>query len=229
MLLYLGAKKNLSPEKIAGLALIIFLGGVLGAKTLPLIFLLGGLFNNINLLFSQQGGAMFMGGLAGALLFGGLYIKLVKLSFWETADLLVLPTVLGIGISRIGCALINDHQGLATNLPWGILWPDGVLRHPVGIYESLAGFILFGIFWWIRNKNNNTPTRKDGYMSLLFLVVYSEIRFFLEFTRESEGLLADPRWGILSVSQWLALGIIFVSVVVGYKFCWRLDKNADLT
>jgi len=211
LLLHSAKNKNLPPEKIAGLALAIFLGGILGAKNLSLISLPGGIFNNINLFFSQDSGAMFMGGLVGSILLGGIYIKLAGLVFWEIADLLVLPTALGIAIGRIGCILINDHQGAVTNLPWGILWPDGLLRHPVGVYESLAGLILFGIFWWIRKREFVTT---NGLLSLFFLAAYGAIRFLLDFTRESSGVLADPRWGLFSVSQWLALLLVFFSVAI---------------
>jgi len=209
LLLYSAKQKNLALEKVVGLALAIFLGGALGSKILPVALLPGGFFNNINLLFSQHSGSMFMGGLLGAILFVRGYIKLARLNFWEMVDLLVLPTALGIAIGRIGCILINDHQGAVTSLPWGILWPDGVLRHPVGVYEFLVGLALFGIFWWGK-KGLLDRLENSGFLFLLFLMSCSVIRFLLDFTRESQGLLADPCWGIFSISQWVAV-IIFVT------------------
>ncbi len=259
-------QKNLAPAKIVGLALAIFLGGILGAKVLAMALLPGGLFKNINLILSQRSGAMFMGGFVGAILFGWLYVRWAKWpsfatsfvkttevkkalegkNFWAIADLLVLPTALGIGIGRIGCILINDHQGAITNLPWAILWPDGALRHPVGIYESLVGFGLFGIFWflfssspqmrgglrWGADLTNTTSPgpssteegRLNGRVFLLFLLSYSAIRFFLDFTRVASGPLADPRWGILSVSQWLALLLLTFVLVLFIS-----GKTAKLT
>lgn len=227
---YLARKEDLAPKKIAGLALAIFFGAILGAKFLA--WALAG------------GGAMFMGGLVSAIICGALYVLLVKLDIWKIADLLVLPTLLGIAIGRLGCALINDHQGAITSLPWGILWPDGILRHPVAIYESLTALGLLAVFWWVRvnvtNKNivilglTRDPgldsrfrgnDRKYGISFLLFLISYSFIRFFLDFTRASSGPLADPRWGSLSVSQWLALGIIFmVLFTILFKKKLIIDK-----
>ena len=237
-------QKNLAPAKIAGLALTIFLGGILGAKVLAIAQLPGGFFKNINLILSQHNGAMFMGGFVGAILFGWLYVRWVKWSFWAIADLLVLPIALGIGVGRIGCILINDHQGAITNLPWAILWPDGIARHPVGIYESLLGFGLLAVFWWIRNRllpersaelappdwagaSRGAESKADpstryarsgnnGFLFLSFLLSYFVLRFLLDFTRASIGPLADPRWGILSASQWVALVIILLSI-----FCLR--------
>ncbi len=220
---HLARREGLAPIKIAGLALAIFIGAILGAKALAVAL--------------ASGGAMFMGGLAGAIICGWLYVLLVKLNLWSIADLLVLPTVLGIGIGRIGCILINDHQGAITNLPWAILWPDGVLRHPVGIYESLVGFGLFGIFWFLQKKiwspgfsqrqslpEGGTPKLKTGSIFLLFLISYSIIRFLLDFTRVSSGPLADPRWGILSISQWLALLLLTFVLVLFIS-----GKTAKLT
>ena len=213
----LARKKGLAPAKIAGLALAIFAGAILGAKFLAYV--------------AAGGGAAFMGGLVGAIICGVAYILFVRLDLWRIADLLVLPTLLGIGIGRLGCILINDHQGAPTSVPWGILWPDGILRHPVGIYESLVGFGLLAVFWFAKNKllpersaerSRGAESKADpstrfarsgnnGSLFLLFLLSYSAIRFFLEFTRASSGPLADPRWGALSVSQWLALGVILIS------------------
>ena len=252
---YLAKKESLAPAKIAGPALAIFAGALLGAKVLAVAQLPGGLFKNINLIFSQHSGAMFLGGVLGAILFGWGYIKLAKLNLWRIADLLVLPMALGIGIGRIACVLTNEHQGALTSLPWGILWPDGTLRHPVGIYEALVGFGLLAAFRFlffsppqlrgrlrggadsgilvlardesltkVRTPDTTSPSssstkgeRIDGRMFLLFLISYSAIRFFLEFTRVASGPLADPRWGVFSVSQWLALLIIAGSLLFFIK------------
>lgn len=183
---YSARKESLAPKKIAGLALAIFFGAMLGAWLLARL--------------TAGGGAMFMGGLLGAIVAGVLYVLFVRLDLWCVADLLVLPALLGIGLGRVGCFLINDHQGAATALSWGILWPDGISRHPVAIYESLLGFGLLAVLWFLRKK-----IIKPGRLFLIFLAGFSLVRFLLDFTRATAGQLADPRWGILSVSQWAAL------------------------
>lgn len=221
LLFYHKARRaGLAPKNIAGLGAAIFFGAISGAKILA--WALAG------------GGAMFMAGLVGAIIFGYLYVILVKLDIWRVVDLLVLPILLGITIGRIGCVLINDHQGAPTSLPWGILWPDGIMRHPIGTYEALVGLGLFGVFWWAQKKilpersaehSRGAESKADpstrsahlgntGLIFLLFLLSYSLIRFFLEFTRASSGPLADPRWGVFSVSQWISLLLLTVSIFV---------------
>jgi len=256
---YLAKREGLAPAKIVPLSGTIFAGAILGAKILA--WALAG------------DGAMFMAGLVGGIVSGVLcllltppnhslrkgggksaFTPLVKGGlggFWQIADLLVLPICLGVGIGRIGCILINDHQGAATNLPWGILWPDGTLRHPVGIYEMLVGFGLLAVFWFlskklVMNKNSSvipaetgiqapepgsrlkagtTERRKEGQLFLLFLIFYSLIRFFLEFTRVASGPLADPRWGFLSVSQWLAALLLTLSIFMVLLSASRKQRN----
>lgn len=226
LLLSLAKKDNIAAEKMAGLALAIFSGGALGARLLFLSQSPAKFLNDISLLWSREGGAMFMGGLLGAAVGGYFYVRIAKLDLWTTADLLVLPAALGIGIGRLGCFFINDHQGAATNLPWGILWPDNVARHPVALYESLAGFLLFGFLLFARRLSVKSSVVFDkrgifsyaGNAALFFWAYWGTVRFFLDFTRESRGALADARWGIFSTSQWLALLLALTAI-------WLLARN----
>jgi len=137
-----------------------------------------------------------------------------------------------MAIGRIGCFLINDHQGAITNLPWGIKWPDGAIRHPVALYLILFDLALAGFLWW-QNRNfipffNKKETGKSnpnsqnffqsfltsGNQFLIFLFLYSVGRFFLDFTRAA---LADPHYWGLSVSQWLSILIMAVVSVLFIK------------
>ncbi|MFH1966485.1 MAG: prolipoprotein diacylglyceryl transferase [Patescibacteria group bacterium] len=178
-------KKEIDQNKIFWLAILIFLGSILGAR-------LGSLF-----LF-EINGLMFYGGLFGALIVGVFYIKKAKLDFWEILDVLAPSLALGIFIGRIGCFLINDHMGTVTNLPWAILWPDGILRHPIALYLSLNGLILFLVLWFLRKK-----LQKPGQLFILFLFWYALSRFLIEFTRTG-----DPQYYGLLVSQWIGLFVL---------------------
>ena len=143
---------------------------------------------------------MLYGGLIGALITGGLYLKKAKLNFLKTADILAPAIALGIFIGRIGCFLINDHQGAVTSLPWAIQWADGSLRHPIALYLSLNGLILFFVLLKLRKK-----LIKPGQLFFIFLAWYAISRFFLDFLRASDTVLADPHYWGLTISQWFSL------------------------
>jgi len=178
-------RKKINQNKIFWLAVLIFLGSILGAR-------LG------SLIFFKINGFMFYGGLFGALIVSWLYIKKNKLDFWKIVDTLAPSAAIGIFIGRIGCFLIKDHPGAATNLPWAIQWPDGILRHPVALYLSINGLILFLVIWLLRNK-----LQKPGQISVIFLAWYGLARFFLEFTR-----IGDPQYYGLFINQWISLAIL---------------------
>jgi len=211
-LFWQAGKKKIDQIKIIWLSFSVFVGALLGSRIFFLLQSPRRLLSNLSLLWNFDGGLMFFGGLIGGITASWLYLKLNRLNFKEVADLAAPAIALAIGIGRIGCFLINDHLGKITNLPWGILWPDGFRRQPVALYESLAGFILFAAILLLRNK-----IKKPGEIFLFFLAGYSFLRFFLDFLRESQGPLADPRLGGLSISQWLAFSIFLFSFFHGMK------------
>jgi hypothetical protein len=100
------------------------------------------LFGTLNLWLSGQDG--IARSIEGALAGGIAAIELYK---WKngialrTGARFALPLALGIAIGRIGCYLagLDDFTyGTPTTLPWGHDFGDGILRHPVQLYESLA-------------------------------------------------------------------------------------------
>lgn len=210
-LVYQAGQKNIRPIKIIGLALAAFISAIIGAR---LLFLLQTPANFLTGLKSFNGGAMFYGGLLGGVLGSWLYLKSIGEKFWPMADLAAPAAALGIGIGRLGCFLINDHQGSLTTLPWGILWPDGLVRHPVALYESLAGFVLFALLWCLKNK-----LTRPGQLFLTFLASYAALRFGLDFFRATHCRLADPRYLTLTFSQWLSIFILAAALF------WRSKKK----
>lgn len=124
-----------------------------------------------------EGGLTFYGGLLGGIGGAAIFAKRSKISkteFFKIANLTALYFPLGIIIARTGCFLINDHRGAVTNLPWGILWPDGTTRHPVALYLILNSLIIFIVLNIVKDK-----FKKPGQLFFLFLFLCSLTRFFL--------------------------------------------------
>lgn len=201
-------KENISQIDILNLSLFIFLGALIGAR---IVYFLQYSFLNIKDFFLiNSGGMAFHGGLFGALVVSWLYIKKRKLNFWRLADIIAPAAALGIFIGRIGCFLINDHQGTVTKLPWGILWSDGAIRHPIALYLSLNGLLLFFILCFLKKRIN-----KEGRLFIIFLAYYGVTRFLFDFMR-----VGDPRWGGLFIGQWLSLLIlilVLIKLTIKYK------------
>lgn len=211
LILYQAKKKKLNYGVSASiLTICVFLGSLIGARLGYILQFPKYYFSHPLEIFQiNNGGLMFYGGLFGALLLGWLYLKKAKLDFWLMADLAAPAAALGIFIGRLGCSLINDHEGAVTSLPWGIIWPDGIIRHPVAEYLALNGLMMFLVLWNLRNR-----LKRPGQLFLIFLLFYGLSRFLLDFTRSADTLLADPHYLILTVSQWISLG---TALIVFYK------------
>jgi hypothetical protein len=88
------------------------------------------------------------GALVGAIVAVEAY-KIAKGVKGSTGVLFVGSFSLGVTIGRLGClfaGLLDDTYGIPTNLPWGVDLGDGVSRHPVQLYESLAMAAFLGLF-----------------------------------------------------------------------------------
>lgn len=217
-------RKQIDSDKIINLAILVLIGSFLGARLVYIFqYLDYYLANPLDIFKVWQGGVVFYGGLGGAFLFGWLYIKKCKLSFWQIADIIAPAVAIGIFIGRIGCCLINDHIGTVVSLPWSIRYIDGTLRHPVAEYLSLNGLILFLFLWAIRKK-----IKQVGMLFLIFLLWYGATRFFLDFTRCYDLPLCDLRWWGMTFSQWGSMGILIIVGII-IKLKCKTPKTRHLT
>lgn len=70
----------------------------------------------------------------------------------STGDRFVVPILVGLMIGRIGCfiaGLQDDTYGIATTLPWGVDFGDGIRRHPTQLYDILfAAVALLVLRHW---------------------------------------------------------------------------------
>ena len=81
-----------------------------------------------------------LGALVGAIAGVELY-KLCRGIRFSTGTIFVGPFALGAAVGRWGClfaGLPDRTYGVPTDLPWAVDLGDGIGRHPVQIYESLA-------------------------------------------------------------------------------------------
>lgn len=86
-----------------------------------------------------------VGALVGAIVGVEIY-KALRGVKGSTGGVFVAPFALGVVIGRWGClfaGLADGTYGAPTTLPWAVDLGDGIGRHPVQVYESLAmaGFL----------------------------------------------------------------------------------------
>jgi phosphatidylglycerol:prolipoprotein diacylglycerol transferase len=145
-----------------------------------------------------EGGMSMYGGFFGGLLAGLIYLRKKKLDPWRYADVVCFGLPLGIFIGRIGCFLIHDHPGTATSFFLGVQYPDGIVRHDLGLYESLYGLVLFVLFFGLAKRK-----APQGTYVALFCITYGLFRFLMDSLR-----VFDMTYIGLTPAQYLSVLLI---------------------
>ena len=146
-------------------------------------------FNPLYILYIWKGGMSFHGGLAGMIIVIFLFSKKYKINFYLLADLVSLVAPIGLFFGRIANFINLELIGRITNFPIAVKYPqlDNLPRHPSQLYEAffegLVIFVILLIIFFIKyyKKDNNY-----GYISAIFLILYSLFRFTIEFLREPD-------------------------------------------
>jgi phosphatidylglycerol:prolipoprotein diacylglycerol transferase len=102
-------------------------------------------------------------------------------------DIVAPSLILGQAIGRWGNFINQELYGQPTNLPWAV-YIDPQYRlpgyegystfQPLFLYESLWDFAVFGVLIYLTRRSR--VKLLDGDVILLYLVLYSIGRFFIE-------------------------------------------------
>lgn len=214
-------------EKIEGLVLWILVGSVAGARFYYIVQNdFGSYLREPWRMFAVwEGGLAFFGGLFGGILAAYLYTRREKLQFPRVADLFAPAIPIGAAIGRISCGLAGMDYGTPTRLPWGVIYTnphsyaptDGVPRHPDQYYELLGDLIIAAVLIKLRGK------LPDGGLFLLYLILFSALRFFIFFFRGS----VDPVALGLKNAQWTAVAILAVALPILISMSARNWRSAQ--
>jgi prolipoprotein diacylglyceryltransferase len=124
--------------------------------------------------------------IAGAVAGGIVAVEIFKLATGikgSTGGQFVAPLALGVAVGRLGCffAGLPDYTyGVATRLPWGVDFGDGISRHPVQLYESLSMLLFLALY--LRGLSHGSEfIRRQGFY--LFVGWYGFQRFLWEFLK----------------------------------------------
>ncbi|HEX7714596.1 MAG TPA: prolipoprotein diacylglyceryl transferase [Bacillota bacterium] len=169
-------------DTIIDLATWVIIGAVIGARIAYVLTNLPYFLSSPwwEVFMVSSGGLAFHGGLIGGFGAGFWFVKRRGIYPWRLADLVAPFIALGYSIVRIGCFLNHCCYGKVSNLPWALpCGPDLAARHPTQLYSFLGSLILFGILWRFRNHK-----QFPGFLFLLYLGLYSIMRFIVEIFRE---------------------------------------------
>lgn len=163
-----------------------------------------------NLWLSGQPGVArsIVGALAGAIAAIELY-KRARGITGSTGLIFVPAFATSVAIGRWGCFFsgLADHtHGVATVLPWGRDFGDGVFRHPVQLYESaaLAAFLVYVLTMLARR---DPSFMRNGFY--LLVLWYAAQRFCWEFLKPYAPVL-----GPLNLFHLVCLGLVSYAVAM---------------
>ncbi len=200
----LAERRGLDASVVWDVAVWITAASMIGGRLFHVAFYDPGTYiaDPLQIFAIWKGGLSMFGGLVGATIAALWFLRRKKLDLLVYADTLCHGLPIGIGIGRIGCFLIHDHPGTLTDFVLGAKFPDGSVRHDLGLYESIYGFVLAIVFLALAKRNAKPPT----YL-VVFLSTYGTFRFFADFLR-----IVDARYLGLTPAQYLSIAMVGLAI-----------------
>jgi len=210
-------------ERVFNLSFAVLFVGLAGARLLWCIVHTQKIAGEPLVLFKiWEGGLVFYGGVLAGLLFLSWYLpRKPDLKGWALMDVYALATCLALFVGRWASFLAGmDYGDEAPGLPWAVRFPAvdgsqipprlvGVDLHPVQIYESLFGLLLFLALLFVARRRLH-PGRLFG----LFLILLSVGRAVIEVWRGDDAERGMVIGGHVSTSQLISLPLFFVGVAI---------------
>ncbi len=144
-----------------------------------------------------------MGGLFGGLLGVELAKKIIG-EKQSSGDLFTLPIIVGIFIGRIGCFLSGTNEftyGSKTTFFTGMNLGDGIVRHPIALYE----LVFLGLLFFFLKKMQKRKELQSGLLFQYFMISYFSFRFLIEFIKPNQFFVL----GLSSIQLLCILCIIY--------------------
>ncbi len=229
-MVYAANEENFGVPGVIDVVLAALVGGIIGSRIIYVLLNLHSCSGVSDMVDLWAGGLSFHGGVAGGFLGVYLCCRWRGYSFLRIADLFGPGVALGYASARIGCFLNGCCNGTPTDLPWAVTFPStgacttpGVPIHPTQLYASALSLLIFAILIWLRPR-----TKRPGHLLVAYLMLYSVMRFGVEFTRA--GVTARYLTeGFFMTEAQLACIIIFVlgGIVVAATWPRRSRESAS--
>lgn len=182
----------------------------------------------------NEGGMSSHGGFIGVILFMLWYARKHNHSFWNLTDNMACTTSLGIAFGRLANFVNGELWGRVTDVRWAMIFPQelgyrygdytastiaplvetGELmpRHPSQLYQAFCeGFLVFAIMLLLRRTS---WSKRSGFLSACYLVLYAIARIAMEFFREPDSTVY---FGWITKGQLFSAFMILGAIVILWK------------
>lgn len=210
------AKKNgLDEDLIYKILWNSLIGGFLGTRILYYITVFPSILRDPSILWDFKTGYVVYGGIIGGILANVIYFRVKKIAFLPYFDLVLPQVALAQSVGRLGCFFAGCCYGMETNLPIGITYtksqfaPNGVALMPTQLISSAGDLLIFILLVCYAKKQ-----RSNGTIGAVYLILYSAGRFAIEFLRND----ARGNVGVLSTSQFIAIGLFILGIILFVAF-----------
>lgn len=191
-----------TPVFRTGYLVALTVGAVVGGYSLGTL--------NLALSGVPEFGRSIVGALSGAIVSVEIFKRFLKYS-GSTGLIFVAGFCATVIVGRIGCFLtgVEDHtHGTTTDVPWAHDFGDGLLRHPVQMYESLS-MAVFLMLAMIALAYRAPLFMKNGFYMMVGF--YAAQRFVWEFFKPYGTVL-----GPLNLFHLLCLGLVAYAVTMSF-------------
>jgi phosphatidylglycerol---prolipoprotein diacylglyceryl transferase len=199
-----------SPNDVDDFLLWATIGVVLGGRIGYILFYNFDYYseNPLRALEIWRGGMAFHGGMLGVILALFIFCRKRGIPLLGFADLIACATPIGLLLGRIANFINAELYGRPTDVPWGVIFPDGgpIPRHPSQLYQAfLEGLVLFIILYMLWRIE--AVRMRLGALSGAFLVGYGIFRMIGEVFREPDMHIGFLAFGT-TMGQWLSLPMV---------------------
>jgi phosphatidylglycerol---prolipoprotein diacylglyceryl transferase len=236
IVLFLGKKHKFTKNFIIDLSFYLFVFGIVGARIYDIFLEWRYYFNEpVSILKIWEGGLAIHGAIIAGLLvlvyfaskkIEGFEEKKFLYKYFYLSSIVVVGLSIGQAIGRWGNYFNQELFGKPTNLPWKIFispekrpveYLSENFFHPTFLYESIGLFIIFTLLFLLHVyflKRKTFVFKSAVFITFLYLVLASVLRFLIEFIRiDFTPLFLGLRW-----PQVMSLFIIAFSLFLLNKF-----------
>ena len=216
-------KYTFTSNDVSDMIFWIVLSGFVGARLLYVIRYWNDIFRNdlLEIFRVYNGGLVFLGGLGLSILAGLILARIRKWNLGTMTDFIAPSLPIGHAFGRMGCLLNGCCYGFHYEGPLSFKYEYNL--YPAFPLQGVAFLVNIGLGALILYLE--TKKKFNNRRFLLYMLLYSVLRFVLEFGRgdyPKEQLL----WG-MTPAQITCLWLLPLTIIIwlGLNYLWKTKKS----